>query len=323
MIHFIVAARFLQEDEGTMNGPENSPLISRRILLQATVLGGFSRMTSASVGKEGVTEQTNQAQRTYAAHAKGIRIIPGQWRPHYPWEHIAWVSPSWPSQDYIWLDFPEAIFTRQGLLYLSHVNPQVEPVVFPDQPAVQWHKVPGGIAYERSLPNKITFGGKITAAKNSVDLEIFIRNGSSAPLNDIKLQTCFFLRAIREFSAYTAENKYVHVPGRGWMPFAEARRQETEKGRYRLGWRSGPRISDLPIMVTLSSTANRLIACTWGKDTYSLICNPDRPCMHADPAIPNVSPGQSAVIRGILIFFEGSLGEFTEALHANRLEIPL
>jgi len=72
---------------------------------------------------------------TYETHAKGIRIVPGQWRPHYPFEQIAWVSPPWPSQDYCWLDFPEAIFTDQGLLFLSHVNPKVT-AEFPDLPPV-------------------------------------------------------------------------------------------------------------------------------------------------------------------------------------------
>ena len=57
---------------------------------------------------------------TYETHAKGIRILPGQWRPLYPFEQIAWVSPPWPSQDYIWLDFPEAIFCNLGLLYFGH-----------------------------------------------------------------------------------------------------------------------------------------------------------------------------------------------------------
>ncbi len=194
------------------------------------------------------------------------------------------------------------------------MNPEVEPVLFPNQPTIAWHEVPGGIAYERHLPNNVTFGGKITAASGGVDLEIFITNGSSGPLNDIKLQTCFFLRAIREFSAYTADNKYVHVPERGWMPFAKARQQPAEKGKYRLGWRGGPRISDLPIMVTLSSMAERLVACTWGEDTRSLVCNPEHPCMHADPVLPDLSPGESATIRGKLIFFEGSLEDFTERL---------
>jgi len=63
-----------------------------------------------------------RGRETYDTHAKGIRIVPSQWRPHYPWEHIVWMSPSWPSQDYLWLDFPEAIFSDQGLLGLRSTN---------------------------------------------------------------------------------------------------------------------------------------------------------------------------------------------------------
>ena len=50
------------------------------------------------------------------------------------------------------------------------------------------------------------------------------------PLADIKLQTCFFLRAITEFSAYTADNKLVHLPGQGWVDFAKASKVKDENG---------------------------------------------------------------------------------------------
>jgi hypothetical protein len=245
----------------------------------------------------------------YEKQAKGIRIHPGMWRPHYPWEHIAWVSPSWPCQDYIWIDLPEAIFTRQGLLYVSSINPAIEPMRFPDLPAVPWRRTQKGIAFTRTLPNGIVFGSAVTRADRAVDLEIFIHNGSNAPLNDIRLQTCFYLRAIKEFATYTADNKYVHVADHGWLPFEQARRMSSEKGRYRLGWRSGPKVADKPIMVTTSAKNDRLIACTWGEDTYSLVTNPRHPCMHADPAMPDIAPGRTERIRGRLIFFEGTLSQ--------------
>lgn len=285
-------------------------VLSRRAVLRSALLAACCRPASVRADDQ-----------TYATHAKGIRILPGHWRPHYPWEHIAWVSPAWPSQDYIWIDLPEAIFTRQGLLFLSHVNPRVQPVRFPNPPAVAWQKITGGIAYRRTLPNNVTFGAKVTAAPDAADLELFIHNESDKPLNDITLQTCFFLRAITEFSQYTADNKFVHLPDRGWTPFNQARNHKTETGRYRLGWRSGPKLADLPIMVTRSANADRLVACTWGTDTYSLVCNPHHPCMHADPAFPDLAPGQRAAIRGKLIFFQGSLDAFTHALRQNRFSL--
>ena len=299
----------------------NSKHLSRRQVLAAGAAG-------VCVAQANALEPAQEARlstglQAYENHAKGIRIFPGAWRPHYPWEHIAWVSPSWPSQDYIWLDFPEAIFTRQGLLFLSAVNPAIQPMMFSDLPAVPWRPEADGIAYERTLPNGVVFGGKVTKAEKAVNLELSIRNGSDKPLNDIRLQTCFFLRAIREFGAYTDENKYVHVPGQGWLAFEKARKLESVKGRYRLGWRGGPQLADLPMMVTVSSKAERLVACTWLADTYSLINNRLHPCMHSDPAFPDLPAGKSATIHGKLLFFEGNLVAFDEALRAGRLGVRL
>ncbi|UCD28799.1 MAG: hypothetical protein JSV03_17265 [Planctomycetota bacterium] len=294
-----------------MNRIVDLPLFSRRQLLCASLAGTCTAVARAAALRKSPTEK-KLPLKTYATQIKNVRIHPGAWRPHYPWEHIAWVSPPWPSQDYVWLDFPEAIFTKQGLLYLSHINPKY-PVVFPKPPVVKWQTLPNGVTYERKLPNGIVFGGKITKDDNAANLELFIRNGSNQPIEDIKLQTCAFLRAIKEFGEYTADSKYVHVPQRGWLPFKEAKRIQNEPGKYRLGWRSGPAIADRPIMATLSSTAQRLTAFTWLADTYSLTTNPNHPCMHADPAFPNLPPGKSATIHGKLLFFEGSLNDFSFA----------
>ncbi len=242
----------------------------------------------------------------------GIRIFAGQWRPHYPFEQIAWVSPPWPCQDYIWLDFPEALFCSAGLLYLSHVNPQF-PVLYPDVPKVDWQEAPDGLTFERTLPNGVRFGGRLGRGGDSaVEMELHIGNGSSEPLTDIKLQTCAYLRAVREFADFTGENKFIHVPAAGWVPLSEAEDLKAETGAYRVGWRSGPAVADLPLIVTLSNRGDRLVAMTWHEDTYSLIGNPDHPCMHADPCFKDLEPGESASISGRIVFFEGSLAEFEE-----------
>lgn len=248
---------------------------------------------------------------TYETHAVGIRILPGKWRPHYDWEHIAWISPPWASQDYIWLDFPEAIFTSQGLLYLSHVNPPIH-TVYEGLPAIPWKQVPGGISFERVLPNGVEFGGSVTrGAGPTVDLELHILNGSKEELARITLQTCAFLRAIKEFADFTQGNKYVHLPDAGWVPLAEAASREKGSQAYRVGWRnSGNPVADLPVSAVVSNEAERLVAMTWFEDTLSLVDNPRHPCFHADPKFPDLAPGERASIRGKLIFFEGPLSEF-------------
>jgi len=238
----------------------------------------------------------------YEDQAKGIRIIPGQWRPHYPWEHIAWISPSWPSQDYIWLDSPEAIFTDQGLLYLSHINPPI-PQLFENLPKVPWTEIEGGIRFERTLPNGVSFGQKVTkAGEDAVALELWIRNRSQGPLTNIKLQTCSYLRAIKEFADYTMSNKYVHVAGRGWTVWEEALKVEGEPGSVKLGWRGGKKIADKPMLLVLSNQGSRCASMTWFEDTGSLVGNSKHPCFHADPVFKDLEPGEEATIRGEIRF---------------------
>jgi hypothetical protein len=251
---------------------------------------------------------------SYETVMKGIRILPGSWRPHFPWEHIAWISPPWASHDYVWYDFPEAIFTDTGLIYLSHVNPAF-PVSFPNPPKMPWEEEEDGISYERELPNGIRFGGSLRkGGENKVETELHISNQSDAPLGNITLQTCIFLRASKEFSDYTAKNKYVHAPGEGWIPFPNATSLQVASGQFRLGWRSGPKIADLPVMATASNEGRRFIAVTWFGDTYSLVSNPGHPCMHADPHFADLEAGEEASIRGRVVFHEGELGELRDLL---------
>lgn len=278
---------------------------------------GFLRGSAAGLAALACAAHARAAEETYETQAKGIRILPGHWRPHYPWEHIAWISPSWPSQDYLWLDFPEAIFTSQGLLYLSHINPPI-PTVYESLPAVAWNVSDMGMSFERVLPNRVAFGGSLTKnGDTAVDLELHIRNGSGEPLNNIMLQTCAFLRGIKEFGDYTRDNKFIHTPDQGWISM-EAARALPEGGSqpYRVGWRDrGNPIADVPMAVTVSSKGDRLFAFTWKESTLSMVSNPNHPCVHADPRFPDLPPGEAASIQGKLVFFEGKLDDFDYAPH--------
>ena len=291
--------------------------ISRRAFFRASgaTVAIISTEGAFSAGGQPTTAAptggTNKPGDTYETHAIGIRIQPGHWRPHYPWEQIAWVSPAWPSQDYLWLDFPEAIFTSQGLLYLSHVNPGIE-AVFPDLPKVPWRVVPNGIAFDRQLPNGVIFGGSVTKQNDTrIALELHLKNGSAQALKNIELQTCAYLRGIREFSDYTRDNKFVHVPETGWVTLSQARELPPGTSPYRVGWRTkGKPVADWPVMVTRSNLAERWVGMTWHKDTLSLIGNPNHPCMHADPKFKDLEPGEAASIHGAIFFFEGKLADF-------------
>ena len=249
-----------------------------------------------------------------AASGVAPEVRPGKWRPHEPFEQIAWIRTPWSDPlfpDYIRLDFPEAIFCNYGLLFLSHVNPGI-PSMYPKLMKVEWEVLSGGLRFDRTLPNGVKFGGKlITEDDTTVIFELFIENGGNEPMKNITLQTCAYLKDTAEFSGRTDENKFVHHRDKGWVTFKEALSQKAN-GRFRLGWRSGPQVADLPVMITVSEDRKRLAAMTWFDDTYSLIQNPMHPCMHADPFFPDLDPGEKHLIKGALMFFEGTPEQFTD-----------
>jgi hypothetical protein len=275
----------------------------------ASASGALALPNAVAAAPPAQTKQGGEIALTYATAARGIRIFPGEWRPHYPWEHIAWVSPPWPSQEYIWLDFPEAIFCNLGLIFLSHVDPPMD-LPFPK---IQWSEIANGIAFDRQLPNGVRFGGSLVKGSEvTVDLELHLYNGTSKPLTNITLQTCSYLHGIHEFSDLTNDNKFVHLADEGWVPLSRAKTMEARSSApYRIGWRTkGKLLADLPVNVTKSNLADRYVAMTWYKDTISMVGNPNHPCMHADPQFHDLNPGESASIQGKLIFFEGKLAGF-------------
>ncbi len=235
-------------------------------------------------------------------------ISPGMWRPQYPWEHVAWICPPWDNDDFIWLAFPEAIFTAQGLFYLSHVNPAF-PSRYGELSKVAWEQDTAGIHYQRTLPNGIAFQGSISVKdEQCVNLSLKIINGSGAPMTAIRLQTCLFMRAYYSLSAYSLDNKVLHTKEHGWVDLQKAKTVRSESGSYRFGWRGGPKIADLPVIVC-RSLDDRLVAFTWLQDTYSLISNPFHPCIHADPAVPDLEPGSRYELSGEIFFANQGLDE--------------
>ncbi len=267
---------------------------------------------------------------SYETHAQGIRLFPGKWRPHYPFEQIAWISPAWACQDYLWLDFPEALFANGALYYLSHVNPRYPPR-FEALPGVEWQTDADapGLHFERTLPDGVRFGGSISLeSKDTVALSLFLENAGDTPLREIRVQTCAYLRALREFGAFTNDNKFVHTPS-GWMTLTRALQAANESGTYRVGWRGGKMIADVPLIACHAQDSTRVgqgelsadawhgIAMTWFTQTFNLTGNANHPCLHADPAFPDLAPGESAQVRGAIFFYQGALDTLLSRLEGR------
>ncbi len=269
-----------------------------------------------------------------------IHIHPGAWRPLYNSEQIFWISPPWKADQYIYIDFPEAIFIHSSypntefnpldepVMYLSHVSDLLPAFFNYKLSKVIWEESDTMIRYERELENFVSFGGEVRISdSNSTSLILWIKNNTNDTLRNILLQTCAYLYPIKEFNQGNNENKYIHTRDSGWISLdkvlkvPEITRLYSENGKYRIGWLKGSKLADFPIIIASSKNNNHHIAWTWYENTYSLTGNPGHPCFHADPYFPDIKPNETKTIKGELIFYEGTLTDFSDYLKNNYADV--
>ena len=178
----------------------------------------------------------------------------------------------WDTASYVVVDLPEAIFFQRGLLYLAHTH---IPTLWDEQNLhldnIDWtREKDGGLRFERMLPNKVAFGASIQPKVNSVEMELWLRNGTDEALTGLRTQICGHLKGAPDFNAQTTTNKIFRAPsvavhstgGDSWI-------------------------------ITSWERCGR----AWGQ--------PMVPCIHADPVLPNCAPGETVRVRGRLWFYEG------------------
>ncbi len=244
---------------------------------------------------------------------RGIKVFPGQWRPNFGSEQIAWISPPWPSprpeygQEFIYLDFPEAIKAGNEIVFLSHVHPRFPALYNYHLGMVKWVSKGNALQYKRKLPNGLSFEGSITVKDSSfVGLEIGITNNTGKDLDSIFLQTCGFLNPIQEFNSPVDSNKFVFIKDRGWTSFAEARGIKDNSGKYFFGWLGGTKSIALPFVVLKSKMPDHFLVFSWLENSYSFIGNAGHPCFHSDPWFPDLKNKAHAEIHGFLWFYTGA-----------------
>jgi len=178
----------------------------------------------------------------------------------------------WDATSYVVVDLPEAIFFQGGLLYLAHTH---IPTVWDKQNVIieniDWtREADGSLRHERVLPNKVAFGASIQPKTNSVEMELWLRNGSDQTLTGLRVQVCGHLKGAPDFNDQTATNKIFRCP------FAAVH----SAGRDR--W-----------VVTAWVRCGR----AWG--------SPLVPCIHADPVFADCPPGETVRVRGRMWFYKG------------------
>lgn len=208
--------------------------------------------------------------------------FPGGWHPrigflegaiHPQRETKVSVFTPWDPKSFVVVDVPEAIWSNLGLTYLAHTHvPTVWSKKGIDIEPLEWNRNQDGTYdIERTLPNQIRFGAKITPRKNDVAMRLWLHNGTEKKLTGMRVQNCIMLKGAHEFAAQHNDNKIF----RG--PFAACRNEAGNR------W-----------VITAWQPIHR----AWG----NVLC----PCLHADPKFPDAAPNQTVEVNGWMTFYEGT-----------------
>lgn len=178
----------------------------------------------------------------------------------------------WDPSSYIVADVPEAIWSNLGLTYLAHTHvPTIWNKQNTELPRLEWQcDSNSSLKMERTLPNNISFGTEVIPTKDGVRLREWLHNGTDKKLSDLRVQNCVMLKAAKNFTTQTNENKILEPP------YAAAKATD---GKH---W-----------IITAWSPIHR----AWA--------NPPVPCIHADPKFPDCDAGQTVEVRGWISFYEG------------------
>jgi hypothetical protein len=178
----------------------------------------------------------------------------------------------WDDNSYVVVDVPEAIWSNLGLTYLAHTHIDT---VWTKQgitlPQLEWRRqADGSLLMKRRLPNGIEFGTIATARSDHIEMTMWLRNGTSQPLTDLRVQNCVMLKGADGFQEQSATNT-----------------------RFQNGYALAESAQGSRWIITSWTPLHR----TWG--------NPPCPCLHSDPKFPDCAPGETQWLRGWLSFHEG------------------
>lgn len=179
----------------------------------------------------------------------------------------------WDRDSYVVVDVPEAIWSNLGLTYLAHTHIETiwtsKGIILPK---LEWKRqTDGTLDIERALSNKIAFGVKVRPTKQTVLMEMWLRNGTKKRLTDLRIQNCVMTKMAAGFGQQAGNNKVFR------NPYAACR----------------------------SDDGKRWIITAW-ENCHNPWGNEKCPCFHSDPKFPDLDPGQTYRLRGWLSFYEGT-----------------
>jgi hypothetical protein len=179
-----------------------------------------------------------------------------------------------PGGGYAVVDFPEAVWREKDLIYLAHTHIKTyweKKGVTLDR--FDWtRRADGGLESRRVLPDGVEFLARVRPAADGAEMELRLKNGSPTPMLNPWAQVCVMLKGAPGFTAQSKENKLL---------------LEAEG-----------------VCAARSEDGKRWIATVFEKPK-KIWQNPPCPCIHSDPSWPDLAPGQEAVVRGRVFYWEG------------------
>jgi len=179
----------------------------------------------------------------------------------------------WDLNSYVVVDVPEALWSNLGLTYLAHTHIDT---IWTKQgvelPKLEWNRrADGSLDIRRTLPNGLAFSVKAVPTKEAVRMEMWLKNGTTQKLNDLRVQICVMTKMTAGFAWQTNDNKLFT------SPYVACRSEDGKR------W-----------IITAWENCDR----PWG--------NEQCPCFHSDPKFPELEPGQEHRLHGWLSFYEGT-----------------
>lgn len=170
---------------------------------------------------------------------------------------------------YVVIDLPEAIWMNGELLFLAHTHiPTMwdrQDIKIADQ---DWRRLSGGaLENEWSLPNGVVIGASIRPNGSSVDMELWLENGSDETLTGLVVQVCVMLKGASGYNQLHNANKELNAP----------------------------------VAAVWHEDENQAIVTAWERCNRSW-ANEEVPCIHSDPQFADCKPGETVRLKGGLAF---------------------
>ena len=236
-----------------------------------------------------------------------------------------YVTPPWPDGGSFYINLPEHLWYMPDTKGIARHHDKRKNV---------WKfsrdRTTAGYDVESILEPGIFLSVKARATNDRVNFEMTITNHSAILLKSIGPLFCFQYHHLKGFPAKETDNfahTFVIVEGKPVClkdlpvktPEAIARMAQVKDCKDESNWwaeKMGGMIDqriDMALTALTSSGDDRKVIVSWtpGK---SMLSNIFIPCIHADPCIGDLAPGESTTLHGVLIFTRNSIESVIQEL---------